>query len=125
MVDIRDLELLKKVFNIIRNPYSVRPFQHVLEPVMAYLLVAKIEYTKRELAGSYNIVPDEEDYITTGQLADMFCEKWHKKTGKRVRGVNRFEGGPHEENFLKLDCSKIKKYFLGGEKNQFGQLKKG
>ncbi len=95
----------------IRNPYSVRPFQHVLEPIMAYLLVAKMQYEKSELSGSYNIGPDEKDCITTGQLADLFCEIWYKKTEKRIQWINKFDDGPHEANFLKLDCSKIKKCF--------------
>ena len=94
---------------IIRNPYSIRPFQHVLEPVMAYLLLAKAQYEKRELAGSYNIGPDEADCVTTGELADMFCDIWQKRTGKSIHWVNQYDGGPHEANFLKLDCSKFKK----------------
>ena len=40
---------------IIRNPYSIRPFQHVLEPIMAYLLVAMEQYKNKKLAGCYNI----------------------------------------------------------------------
>ncbi len=95
----------------IRNPYSVRPFQHVLEPIMVYLLVAKMQYEKSELSGSYNIGPDEKDCITTGQLADLFCEIWYKKTEKRIQWINKFDDGPHEANFLKLDCSKIKTCF--------------
>lgn len=94
---------------IIRNPYSVRPFQHVLEPVMAYLLLAKEQYEKPELAGCYNIGPDEADCVTTGHLADLFCSLWQKRTEKAVRWINRYDGGPHEANFLKLDCAKLKK----------------
>ena len=96
---------------IIRNPYAVRPFQHVLEPIMAYLLVAKMQYERKDLSGSYNIGPDEKYCITTGQLADLFCDIWCKETEKRIRWIDRFEVGPHEANFLKLDCSKIKKCF--------------
>jgi CDP-glucose 4,6-dehydratase len=96
---------------IIRNPYAVRPFQHVLEPIMAYLLVAKMQYERKDLSGSYNIGPDEKDCITTGQLADLFCDIWRKETEKRIRWIDGFEVGPHEANFLKLDCSKIKKCF--------------
>lgn len=94
---------------IIRNPYSVRPFQHVLEPVTAYLLLAKAQYEKHELAGSYNIGPDEADCVTTGELAGMFCDIWRKRTGKSIRWINQYDGGPHEANFLKLDCSKLKR----------------
>ena len=78
---------------------------------MAYLLVAKMQYERKDLSGSYNIGPDEKDCITTGQLADLFCDIWCKETEKRIRWIDRFEVGPHEANFLKLDCSKIKKCF--------------
>lgn len=96
---------------IIRNPFSVRPFQHVLEPVTAYLMVAKRQFSDRELAGSYNIGPGEGDCITTGELADLFCEIWTERTGRPVKWINKYDGGPHEANFLKLDCSKIRKTF--------------
>jgi len=50
---------------VVRNPYSVRPYQHVLEPVVAYLVIAQAQYENRKLAGSYNIGPCETDCITT------------------------------------------------------------
>jgi CDP-glucose 4,6-dehydratase len=93
---------------IVRNPYSTRPYQHVLEPVVAYLMLAKRQYEDRSFAGNYNIGPDEADCWTTGRLVDLFCDKWIKQTGKVVSWVDKYDGGPHEANFLKLDCSKIK-----------------
>ncbi len=96
---------------IIRNPYSIRPYQHVLEPVMAYLMVAARQCEDKKLAGSYNIGPDEQDCITTGQLAQLFCDVWKKQTGQTIRWIDQHDRGPHEANFLKLDCSKIKKIF--------------
>lgn len=96
---------------IVRNPYSIRPYQHVLEPVMTYLMVAKEQYQDRRLAGNYNIGPDERDCITTGELADLFCKSWYQKTGEKIEWINKFDGGPHEANYLKLDCSKIKSVF--------------
>lgn len=95
---------------IIRNPYSIRPYQHVLEPVMAYLAVAEKQYMDKSLAGNYNIGPDEQDCITTGQLAQIFCDIWEKRTGRAIRWLCQHDGGPHEANFLKLDCSKLKRY---------------
>lgn len=95
---------------IIRSPYSVRPFQHVLEPVMAYLLLAEAQLEKRELAGSYNIGPDEKDCVTVERLANLFCSIWNEKTGKKIQWIDKYDGGPHEANFLKLDCSKLKRY---------------
>lgn len=96
---------------VLRNPYAVRPFQHVLEPVMAYLLVAEKQYERRELAGSYNVGPEDKDCVTAGQLAELFCEIWQEKTDKEVKWVDRYDGGPHEANFLKLDCSRMKRIF--------------
>lgn len=93
---------------VVRNPYSTRPYQHVLEPVMVYLLLAARQYEDSALAGSYNIGPDECDCVTTGEIATLFCEKWKQLAHQEVKWVNCHDGGPHEANFLKLDCSKIK-----------------
>lgn len=106
---IRAAENGKKI--IVRNPYSTRPYQHVLEPIVAYLMIAQRQYEERALAGSYNVGPDESDCWTTGDLVDLFCNEWKKQTGKDVEWENKYDGGPHEANFLKLDCSKIKKTF--------------
>ena len=96
---------------VIRNPYAVRPFQHVLEPVMAYHMVAMKQYTDAAKAGCYNVGPEEADCVTTGYLTDAFCNTWKKITGKEVQWINKYDGGPHEAGFLKLDCSKIKSVF--------------
>lgn len=96
---------------IVRNPYSTRPYQHVLEPVYVYLMIAMRQYTDKSLAGNYNVGPDDTDCYTTGDLVDLFCEKWEQRTGNKVNWINKYDGGPHEANFLKLDCSKLKKTF--------------
>ena len=91
---------------IVRNPYSTRPYQHVLEPVITYLRLAALQYENPALAGCYNIGPDDCDCVATGDLVDLFCEKWGEGASwKNVAEAN----APHEANFLKLDCSKIKK----------------
>ena len=100
----------------VRNPYSTRPYQHVLEPVMAYLMIAERQYADKSLAGCYNVGPDETDCLTTGELVSLFCEKWNEAGGKRVDWKNKHDGGPHEAGFLKLDCSKIKKTFAWSPK---------
>ena len=97
----------KKEPIIVRNPHSTRPFQHVLEPLFLYLTVAKAQWENAELAGCYNVGPDGCDCVNTGRLADLFCETW----GGGMHWINRYDGGPHEANFLKLDCSKVKKVF--------------
>lgn len=91
----------------VRNPHSTRPYQHVLEPLGAYLMIAKEQYERFEKASAYNVGPEDRDCITTGELADLFCEAW----GKDAAWENLFVGGPHEANFLKLDCSRIRNTF--------------
>ncbi|MEF2920610.1 MAG: CDP-glucose 4,6-dehydratase [Acutalibacteraceae bacterium] len=90
---------------IVRNPYSTRPYQHVLEPLCAYLLIAEMQYNNPSLADSYNVGPDECDCVTTGNIVDMFVKYY----GEGMKWVNiAEENAPHEANFLKLDCSKLK-----------------
>ena len=90
---------------IVRNPYSTRPYQHVLEPVVTYLALAAMQYENTKLAGNYNVGPDDCDCVNTGDLVDLFCEKWGDGASwKNVSEAN----APHEANFLKLDCSRIK-----------------
>lgn len=101
----------KKEDIIVRNPFSTRPYEHVLEPVVAYLMIAEAQYKDKKYAGNYNVGPDEEDCLTTGELVSLFCEKWNAATGEAVKWTDRYDGGPHEANFLKLDCSKIKRTF--------------
>jgi CDP-glucose 4,6-dehydratase len=89
---------------IVRNPHSIRPYQHVLEPLAAYLMIAKAQYEDGKKADYYNVGPDDYDCVTTGQLVDLFCRHW----GDGLAWENKFVGGPHEARFLKLDCSKLK-----------------
>lgn len=89
----------------VRNPSSIRPYQHVLEPLAVYLMIAQEQYKDKKYAGFYNVGPDECDCITTGELVDLFCKTW----GPEARWENQAEvNAPHEAGFLKLDCSKVK-----------------
>lgn len=93
---------------IVRNPHSVRPYQHVLEPLFAYLLIAEKQAENPALAGSYNIGPEDSDCITTGELVSLFCEKW----GDGATWIDKSEpDAPHEAGFLKLDNSLMKRIF--------------
>lgn len=92
---------------IVRNPFSTRPYQHVLEPLYAYLMIAARQYEDAKFAGYYNVGPDDVDCFQTGALVDLFVQKW----GDDMKWVNCYDGGPHEANFLKLDCSKLKTTF--------------
>ncbi len=101
----------KKQDIIVRNPFSVRPYEHVLEPIIVYLMIAAAQYNDKNYAGNYNVGPDESNCWTTGQLVTLFCDKWNKATGDTIKWINQYDGGPHEANFLKLDCSKLKDTF--------------
>jgi CDP-glucose 4,6-dehydratase len=88
----------------LRKPDSTRPWQHVLDCLSGYLLLAEKQYVRPELAGAYNFGPGEESCVTTGCLAELFCSVWGKSASWTVRD----DKGPHEANFLKLDCSRAK-----------------
>ena len=92
---------------VLRNPNSVRPYQHVLEPLYSYLVVAMKQSEERSYAGNYNIGPGKEDCVTTGELAELFCRYWSDGMKTKVLDDN----GPHEANFLKLDNSKLRETF--------------
>lgn len=91
----------------VRNPQSIRPYQHVLEPLIAYLTIVQAQYDDIRYAGYFNVGPDDCDCITTGELADLFCELWGEGMFWKSTNIN----GQHEANFLKLDCSKMKQIF--------------
>lgn len=92
----------------VRNPYSTRPYQHVLEPLAVYLEIAAKQYKDGSYQGYYNVGPDDCDCLTTGKLVNMFCEHW----GEDAKWENQAEANaPHEASFLKLDCSKVKATF--------------
>jgi CDP-glucose 4,6-dehydratase len=97
----------KKQTILVRNPHSTRPYQHVLEPLYAYLMIAEQQYIDGRYAGYYNVGPDDCDCITTGELVGLFCKKW----GNGQKWEDQSVDGPHEANFLKLDCSKLKATF--------------
>lgn len=92
---------------VVRNPFSTRPYQHVLEPIYAYLMIAQKQYEDIKYAGYYNVGPDDRDCFQTGALVDLFVKHW----GEGMKWIDKYDGGPHESNFLKLDCSKLKKTF--------------
>lgn len=103
---IRAIQSQKDI--IVRNPYSVRPYEHVLEPIVAYLLIVKSQYNDISLSGNYNVGPNEADCWSTGDLVTLFCNKWNSYTKENISWENISDQGPHEANFLKLDCSKLK-----------------
>ena len=93
---------------LLRNPSSTRPFQHVLEPLFAYLWIVMVQDMNAALQGWYNVGPDETDAITAGKIAELFAAEWGE--GAAIRDVSE-PGAPHEASYLKLDNSKLKKTF--------------
>jgi len=91
----------------IRNPFSTRPYQHVLEPLTVYLTIAMEQYLDADKQGYYNVGPDLCDCVTTGELADLFAKY---ATGFAWENQAE-ENAPHEANFLRLDNTKIKETF--------------
>ena len=92
---------------VVRNPYSIRPYQHVLEPVYAYLMILAAQFHDAGISGYYNVGPDECDCYSTGDLVNTFIECWDGD----IKRVDQSDGGPHEAGFLKLDCAKLKSVF--------------
>lgn len=88
----------------VRNPDSLRPYQHVLDPLMAYLLVVQRQYEDPSCAGWYNIGPEAYGCVSTRTLVGIFCQKWG--TGASWKCVEY--DGPHEDTILTLDCAKIR-----------------
>ena len=80
----------------------------MLEPLFAYLMIAKRQYEDKGYAGWYNVGPDDCDCVTTGELVELFQKKW----GEGFTWLNQAEkNAPHEASFLKLDCAKLKGTF--------------
>jgi CDP-glucose 4,6-dehydratase len=90
---------------IVRNAHSIRPYQHVLECLSGYLLLAQKQYEDKKFSGNYNFGPDDADCVTTGDIAEIFCRKW----GNGMSWTDRHDKGPHETTFLKLNSSRAKK----------------
>ena len=80
-------------------------------PIAVYLMIAEAQYEDRKYAGNYNVGPDDADCLTTGRLVTLFCDKWNAMMGDSIKWIDQYDGGPHEANFLKLDCSKLKSTF--------------
>ncbi len=96
----------------VRNPYSVRPYQHVLEALFAYLIIGMEQYRDISKASNYNIGPDEDSFSTTGGISDLFKSFWNELDKRdSFSWANISDKGPHEAGCLKLDSAKMKKTF--------------
>lgn len=114
----------------VRNPYSTRPYQHVLEPLVVYLTIAMLqaedEKAGSQYAGWYNVGPDDCDCVTTGELVGLFAKHWGRgfcwegpagdasavtaaPAAVKAGGSHPAQKAPHEASFLKLDNTKVKR----------------
>ena len=89
----------------IRNPYAIRPWQHVLEPLSGYLALAQALYEKGPIfAEGWNFGPDDGDAKPVEWIVKRMCERWGNES---LYEIDKGEH-PHEAHYLKLDCSKAK-----------------
>jgi len=89
----------------IRNPHAIRPWQHVLEPLSGYLLLAEKLYEEgAAYAEGWNFGPNDEDAKPVQWIVEYLTQSW----GEGASWVQDGGEHPHEAHYLKLDCSKAK-----------------
>lgn len=91
----------------LRHPNSVRPYQHVLEPLYVYLMLVAKQTENFSYCGYYNVGPDISDCVSSGELIKLFASAY----GPELSYEFGSSDGPHEANFLRLDCQKLKETF--------------
>jgi CDP-glucose 4,6-dehydratase len=90
---------------MIRNPFATRPWQHVLEPLSGYLILAQALYEQgSSFASGWNFGPRDEDNRAVQEVIDLFISDW----GESARWEKEGSEQPHEANLLSLDCSKAR-----------------
>lgn len=98
---------------VLRNPLAVRPWQHVLEPVSGYLVLAQALFDKGPaFEGGWNFGPNDDDARSVRDVVELVIEQFGNGARWQQDGAEQ----PHEAHFLKLDCSKAKQY-LGWQPN--------
>jgi CDP-glucose 4,6-dehydratase len=90
---------------VVRNPHSVRPWQHVMEPLAGYLELAALLESSPDYRGAWNFGPDHENHRTVRELVDQAIASW----GNGVAIYGTANGGEHEFTNLYLDCSKARR----------------
>ena len=91
----------------IRNPKAVRPWQHVLEPLSGYLLLATHMYEDGvSYCSGWNFGPNSDAIVTVSRVVDLIIAEWGYGKWVDTSDVN----APHEANILSLDCTKAKTY---------------
>ena len=92
---------------MIRNPMATRPWQHVLEPLSGYLVLAQALYEQgAHFDGGWNFGPSDEDARSVQEVIELFIQSWHSPAAWKQDMAEQ----PHEAHSLKLDCSKARQY---------------
>ena len=90
---------------MIRNPLATRPWQHVLEPLSGYLILAQALYGRGSVfASAWNFGPNDDDNRSVQEVAELMISQWDKTARWEKEGSEQ----PHEAHLLKLDCSKAR-----------------
>jgi CDP-glucose 4,6-dehydratase len=101
----------KKVPLLIRNPLAIRPWQHVLEPLSGYLVLAQSLYEQGvAFNGAWNFGPQDGDARTVQEVITLFIAQWNQRMGEVASWQQDHQFQPHEAHLLKLDCSKAGQY---------------
>jgi CDP-glucose 4,6-dehydratase len=87
---------------VVRNPHAVRPWQHVVEPLHAYLLIAEAMCRQPDLAGAYNIGPSQQSMVSVGELVRIAAIHFDKTEIQYDEKADQ----PHEAQVLRLDSKK-------------------
>jgi CDP-glucose 4,6-dehydratase len=99
---VRSILIKEKV--IIRNPHAVRPWQHVVEPLSGYLMLARKLYEDgKRFGGAWNFGPVDSDAQSVEWVVHSLCTAWGPDASY---SIDRSADQPHEAHYLKLDCSK-------------------
>jgi CDP-glucose 4,6-dehydratase len=92
---------------VIRNPLATRPWQHVLEPLSGYLVLAQALYQEgAKFDGGWNFGPCDEDARSVQDVINLLIKNW----GSAASWTQEQSEQPHEAHSLKLDCSKARQY---------------
>jgi CDP-glucose 4,6-dehydratase len=91
----------------IRNPGAVRPWQHVVEPLAAYLCIAQALYDDSSLAGAYNFGPADASAVSVGKVIELARQVY----GQAAVDMPAPSAQPHEAHLLRLDVDKVKQVF--------------
>lgn len=87
----------------VRSPHAIRPWQHVLDPLSGYLLLAHALYEKgAAFDGAWNFGPQAKDAVSVSQVIELF----NKHSDTALVWEREINSQPHEAHFLRLDCSK-------------------